>query len=137
MMGAPPLMTEDLTGCHKETNGGEEGRGEEGGKRVERAGRRGEGGSRVMSDEVVLLKMALAQQVKRLRELCASESREEGEEEEEEEEREQTAKQVSVMTRKLYDLQRWVSWLKPDFGGEFSQSSFLSGNVSSKDGDGG
>ena len=59
------------------------------------------------SSDLVCLQMALAKQVQRLQELCAREYEREGGEEEERE-KERTAQQVSVVARKLYDLQRQV-----------------------------
>ena len=59
------------------------------------------------SSELVCLKKALSREVQRLQELCAREGTGE-DEEEEERERQRTAEQVSVMARKLYDLQRQV-----------------------------
>lgn len=62
--------------------------------------------------ELVGLKLELAQQIQRLRELCASEAGRGGEREEEEvvRERRLMAEQVSAMARKIYDLQLQVSW---------------------------
>ena len=66
--------------------------------------------------ELRQLKMALAQQVQRLQELCARERAHDDEEEEDERDKKRAAEKVSVTARKLYDLQRQVerereSWL--------------------------
>ena len=68
--------------------------------------------------ELRQLKMALAQQVQRLQELCARERAHDDEEEEDDErDKKRAAEKVSVTARKLYDLQRQVrerereSWL--------------------------
>ena len=90
-------------------------RGEGGGERsVQGEGGGTEGGVREGSgvrEELVGLKLELAQQVQRLRELCALEDRRdrEGEEEEVKKERRLAAEQVSSMARKVYDLQLQVS----------------------------
>lgn len=81
---------------------GEEGKGGEGGEGAE-------GEVDMESSELVCLKVALSQQVQRLRDLCASEGERVGEEEERE--RKVAAAQVSAMARKLYDLQRQVSMI--------------------------
>ena len=73
-------------------------------------GQQGSGGDRTEiqeSSDLVQLKVALSKQVQRLQELCAHQHEREGGEEEEEEERE-AAEGVSLMARKLYDLQRQV-----------------------------
>lgn len=85
--------------------GEEEGKGEGEGR-----GERGTGSGEI--SDLVELKMALAKQVQRLQGLCACEhNKKEGEEEEEERERDKVAEQVSLMARKLYDLQRQVTCL--------------------------
>ena len=85
--------------------GEEEGEGEGEGR-----GERGTGSGEI--SDLVELKMALAKQVQRLQGLCACEhNKKGGEEEEEEREREKAAEQVSLMARKLYDLQRQVTCL--------------------------
>lgn len=99
-------------GSNKGTREDSEGREAEGpGGRDE--GRRRGGGKRTEDGELVSLKRALAQQVQRLRELCASKEERVGQVEEEERERRVAAEHVAAMARKLYDLQRQVNVCHP------------------------
>ena len=106
----PPISCDEGTkrGGREVGGGGREGRRGErkGGERREGERERKEEKGQDLHNEIACLNVALAQQIQRLKRQCASVS----EREEEEEESRERAEQASVLVRKLYDLQRQVSW---------------------------